>query len=162
MAVLSISFPLFSSPPLFWFLPTSVTFFSLSKSRTKPLFLWRFLPLPPYLFLLPPTQFSREMTKSARWTVPLLSGECQTCSGKRSSAFEILFRTDCCFCKSLCMVKILVCSFGGKEKKKKITSEKWKATQTGEKTPNDNFQWEGVGEWLLMVCCSLYSSLPFS
>lgn len=124
-----------SSPILSHFCP-------LPKAEQNPSFLWRFLPLPPYLFLPSPTQFSREVTKAAHWAVPLLSGECQTCTG-RSSAFEILFRTDCCFCKSLYMVKTLVCSFGGKKKKdylwKAESYPNWKKTQ---KTTFSEKGWE--------------------
>ena len=95
--------------------PPPSHFRALPKAEQTPLF----TPLLPYPFLPPPTRLSRGVTKAAHWAVPLLSGECQTCTGKRSPAFEILFRTDCCFYKSLYMVKILVYSFGGEKKRKK-------------------------------------------
>lgn len=146
--------------PLFWFLSH---FYSLPKAKQNPSFLWHFLPFLPYLFLSPLTQFIREVTKAACWAVPLLSGDCQTCTGERSSAFEILFRTDCCFCKSLYMVKILVWSFG----EKKSTSEKWKATQTGENKqsnqPKRQLSARKTGRMIFNVCVVASDfSLPFS
>lgn len=127
---------------------------------TKFLFIWHFLPFPPIVFLLPPTQFSPEVTKAAHWAVSLLSVECKTCTVGRSSAYEILFRTVSSFCKLLYMVKILVCSFGGGEKNKKHYL--WKA----ESYPN----WKTrqllvrkAGRIIFTACIvAVNSCLPFS
>lgn len=104
--------------------------------------------------------------RKLHWAVPSVSGECHTCTGKRCSPFEILFRTDCCFCKSLYMFKILVFSFlRSKRKNIKITSEKQKAfTQTGGggKETKYNLQWKRLGERFFMRVVASNSSLPFS
>lgn len=88
---------------------------SHSKSRTTPLF--------PLIFSHPSLLISsscHQLSLAERWPelhleLCLYSGECQNCTGKRSTAFEILFRTDCFFCKSLYMDKILPCSSARKQ-----------------------------------------------
>lgn len=161
MTVFSISFPL-RSPPVFLphcFCHIFVPF--LPK--------WEYLSSSDVFSLSHPShsswQFSPEVTKAVHQAVYLPSVECKTCAVKRSSAYEILFRTDCGFCKSLYLVKIHVCSFGKNQTKPKQKTNHylWKAESYPNWKTKQQLSVRKAG-WINFTACAVAfsSSLLFS
>lgn len=144
-----------SSPLLSHFIP-------FQKQSQTSLYFWHFLP-----FSLSFSSCHRlslaERWPKLHWAVPSVSGECQTCTGKWCSASEILFRTDCCFCKLLYMVKILACSSVGGKKKKKLLLKSRKLPKLGRKRTKWQLSVKNAWRMIFHACAiASVSSLPFS